>query len=65
MQPLDFEEELANSTERLKRKRKKLEAISKYLSSQDQTPSSALRSNVLVMDTQPRSPVGQGVGISL
>ncbi|XP_052256971.1 uncharacterized protein LOC127862060 [Dreissena polymorpha] len=55
MQPLDFEEELANSTERLKRKRKKLEAISKYLSSQDQTPSSARRSNVLVMDTQPRS----------
>ncbi|XP_052774882.1 uncharacterized protein LOC128213319 [Mya arenaria] len=55
MQPLDFEEELASSTERLKRKRTRLENMNKLLSNGD-TPRNSPHMEILAFDTQPRSP---------
>ena len=60
MQPMEFEEQLANSMERLKKKKKKcggFVANSKFADVLEHTPVSSPRHVVLVQDTQPRSPV--------
>lgn len=60
MQPVDFNDDVANSAERCtKRKIKRLELVDK-LKSNDSTPvTSPLISKILVLETQPRSPVIQ------
>ncbi|KAJ8306383.1 hypothetical protein KUTeg_016928, partial [Tegillarca granosa] len=57
MQPVDFNDDVANSAERCtKRKMKRLELVDK-LKSNDSTPvTSPLISKILVLETQPRSP---------
>ena len=59
MQPRDFHEEVANSAERVKRNRKRLETLRRkhYIESLDTTPPYCPRPMVLVQDTQPRSEV--------
>lgn len=57
MQPVDFDKELASSMERLRRKREKVEIGGSKLIWNDDTPTSATKSIVLVQDTQPRSAV--------
>ncbi|XP_060566419.1 microcephalin-like isoform X1 [Ruditapes philippinarum] len=58
MQPRDFEEELARSGERMRRKKKKLDAINRLVTTT--TPLSSPGGLILVQDTQPRSPQDEG-----
>jgi hypothetical protein len=63
MQPRDFEEELARSGERMRRKKKKLDAINRLVTTT--TPLSSPGGLILVQDTQPRSPVCINRNLSL
>ena len=57
MQPVDFEEELARSTERVNKKKKRLELMDRMKSGENTPYSSPRLGSILVQDTQPRSPV--------